>query len=471
MAVENNEDFWNQIIQKIEEEKCILILGPEAAIDNSESINAQLKELIERNVERKFKYYYHEDEFFSFENIKNKEDAYYDLRKLYNELPVQDIYSKIAKIPFHLIISLSPDLILKKEFENNKIDFLFDFYNKEQNPRPIGKFTKEKPLIYNLFGNINEEGSLILTYDDLFDYIFAILGKYQLNNDLKSELKKARVILFIGFNYEKWYFKLICRLLNLKDKVNHAPLNDRNILLDVKNFYSDELKVEFLNYSSSDIINSIYQKCLEKQIIRTKPNNTNTEKPEIFISYAWSNENERIVDIIYRVLNENQFKVTLDKVDLGYKGDIKKFMQKIGKGKYIVVILCNKYLKSKNCMNEMLEIIKNGEVQENTFPIVMDNAKLHDNNERISYINSWDNEIQKLYDSFKTIKNPIGTDYIIEKINLYNDIRRMLDYIIEMFSSMIYFKAEVLIETNFKPLIEAIKQKSDHDRNKMKKDE
>jgi len=46
-------------------------------------------------------------------------------------------------------------------------------------------------------------------------------------------------------------------------------------------------------------------------------------------------------------------------MDLGYKGLISEFMQKIRQGDCIVVVVSDKYLKSPFYMYELLEISRN----------------------------------------------------------------------------------------------------------------
>lgn len=456
MTNKRDDKFWNLIVQRIEEEKCILILGPDVIIDNETSINEQLKEYLQNHGRGEFKYYT-EDEFFSFTDDADKEYAYYDVQQFYDGLNAGEIHNKIAEIPFHLIISLSPDLLIRKVFDEKQINYLFDFYNKEQNPQAIGKPTKEQPLIYNLFGNIETEGSLILTYDDLFDYLFAIFGKYELHQDLRRQLQNARMILFVGFRYEKWYFKLISRLLNVhKVKLSHAPLKDRKMLPDVRNFYTDELKVKFLNYSSLEIINVLHQKCNEKQLLRTKTAQITMENPEIYISYAWSGESEKIVDTIYNTLIENQYNVIRDKADLGYKGNIKEFMQQIGKGKYVVVIISDKYLKSENCMYEMLEIKNNGEAYNRIFPVVLSNANIYDEIDRIDYLNYWDDKLNALKKKVETLRDPVGKVRVYKKMNQYADINRIIDEITDMLRNMNTLTPDMHKDSNFQPMIDAI---------------
>lgn len=456
MANSRDERFWGLILQRIEEEKCILILGPDLSSNDGISMGTKLKEFMSVKSNGGFKYY-HEDEFFSFADDADKEYAYYDIQQFYDDLPVSEIHHKIADIPFHLIVSLTPDILIRKAFEDKKLNYVFDYYNKEENPQAIGQPTKEQPLIYNLFGNIERESSLILTYDDLFDYLFAIFSKHELHQDLRRELQRARMILFVGFRYEKWYFKLITRVLNVhRGKLSHAPLKDRDLLPDVRNFYSDELKVKFLDYSSLDIINALHDRCSEKKLVRTKKKNEVMHKPEIYISYGWGGKSEETVDLLYKKLIERQYNVIRDKVNLGYKGNIKDFMEQIGTGKYVIVIISDKYLKSENCMYEMLEIKKNGDYYDRVFPIVLGDAKVYDEIDRIDYLNYWDDKVSELKKKVETLRDPVGKVRVYEKMNQYADINRVIDDITDMLRNMNTLTPDIHKETDFQSLISAI---------------
>ena len=105
-------------------------------------------------------------------------------------------------------------------------------------------------------------------------------------------------------------------------------------------------------------------------------------KPEIFFSYAWGDPNEiggreKIVNDLYDALVAGGFTVIRDKNDLRYKGLISGLTQRIGRGKFIVVAISDKYLKSTYCMSELLEIYRrsNSDIDEllkKIFPIVLD---------------------------------------------------------------------------------------------------
>ncbi|MDJ0733056.1 MAG: toll/interleukin-1 receptor domain-containing protein [Nostocaceae cyanobacterium] len=73
---------------------------------------------------------------------------------------------------------------------------------------------------------------------------------------------------------------------------------------------------------------------------------------EIFISYAWGGESEEFVNNLDQILLSKGIKIIRDKRELGYKGLIKAFMERIGRGKCVIAVISEKYLKSPNCMFE-----------------------------------------------------------------------------------------------------------------------
>ncbi|HVF81397.1 MAG TPA: TIR domain-containing protein [Flavisolibacter sp.] len=79
-------------------------------------------------------------------------------------------------------------------------------------------------------------------------------------------------------------------------------------------------------------------------------------QPEIFPSYAWGGDSEKIVNDLDTAFQKKGIVLTRDKRDLGFKGIITAFMQRIGKGQGVVVVISDKYLKSPYCMFELLEI-------------------------------------------------------------------------------------------------------------------
>jgi len=59
-------------------------------------------------------------------------------------------------------------------------------------------------------------------------------------------------------------------------------------------------------------------------------------------------------------------------------------------------------------MYEMLEIKNNGNSYDRIFPIVLSDAKIYDEIDRIDYLNYWDDKVNELKRKVETLRDPVG---------------------------------------------------------------
>ncbi len=81
--------------------------------------------------------------------------------------------------------------------------------------------TPDEPMIFYLYGNVKDEESLVLTENDLLDFLVSIVSKDTLPDRLINELKEPdKSFLFIGFGFKHWYLRIILHILEVKKKGN-----------------------------------------------------------------------------------------------------------------------------------------------------------------------------------------------------------------------------------------------------------
>jgi len=90
--------------------------------------------------------------------------------------------------------------------------------------------------------------------------------------------------------------------------------------------------------------------------------------PEAFVSYAWTPESNSFVDRLQQSLEQHGIHLRRDREEVRYKESIRDFMRRIGQGKCVVVVISDKYLKSENCMFEMIEIARSRDCANASFP-------------------------------------------------------------------------------------------------------
>ena len=157
--------------------------------------------------------------------------------------------------------------------------------------------------------------------------------------------------------------------------------------------------------------------------------------PEVFVSYAWNTESNVIVDRIQQALGQEGIRLIRDREEVRYRDSIRDFRRRIGQGKCVVVVISDKYLKSENCMFEMIEIAKTPVLRERIFPIVLSDANIYKATGRIKYVRYWEDEIQELDEALKTVRGDNLTK-LQEDLNVYSEIRRLFDGIADTLRDM-----------------------------------
>ena len=181
-------------------------------------------------------------------------------------------------MPFHLILSLSPDKILSKAFDQLELPHHFHFYDKKNynEKRDDEKLnfqpSKDNRLIYNVFGSIDNEDSLILSYDDLFEFLQKILNNHSLPKTVRETIMDANCFVFVGFNYGKWYLKLLLRIMNLHEKVRKVYGMGTPSKKEIETFLVNEFDMNFTQMDTTSFVDELYENCKEAGILVSKEN-------------------------------------------------------------------------------------------------------------------------------------------------------------------------------------------------------
>ncbi len=194
----------------------------------------------------------------------------------------------------------------------------------------------------------------------------------------------------------------------------------------------------------------------DERTYRPKP--AEPPRPEIFISYAWGGDSESIVNQITQTFQAKNIHIVRDKKDLGFKGRVKSFMQRIGRGKAIIVVISEKYLKSENCMFELVQIAENGTFYDRIFPIVLDDAKIYKPIDRIQYVQHWEAQFSELDEAMRSVSQA-NLEGFRDDIDLYSEIRRTLPKLTGILKDMNTLTAKIHIDSGFEQLFEALEAK------------
>ena len=190
----------------------------------------------------------------------------------------------------------------------------------------------------------------------------------------------------------------------------------------------------------------------------TQPRESVTPSREIFISYAWGGESEQIVNQLDQALQAKGITIVRDKRDLGFKGRIKEFMERIGRGKAVIVVISEKYLKSENCMFELVQIAKNGQFYDRIFPIVLADAQIYKPVQRIKYVQHWEQQIKELDEAMKSVSSA-NLQGFRDEIDQYTEIRNTMAELVYTLKDMNTLTPEMHSESGFEELFQAVERK------------
>jgi len=178
----------------------------------------------------------------------------------------------------------------------------------------------------------------------------------------------------------------------------------------------------------------------------------------VFISYAWGGESEATVNQIDTALQERGLKIIRDKRDLGYKGSINSFMERIGQGNCIIVVISDKYLRSPNCMFELVEIAEGKQFHERVFPIVLSDANIYDPVRRLEYVKHWETKLAELDKAMKEV-GQANLQGIREDIDQYSRIRDKVSGLTSILKDMNTLTPEMHKDSDFSEIYTGIEQR------------
>jgi hypothetical protein len=140
-------------------------------------------------------------------------------------------YDILARLPFKLYINANPDNLLEAALraQNPPRDpqvLTFCWKNTPQFAQRIIAHenivepTPDRPLVYHLFGHVDDPESLILTEDDYLDYLMWV-------NKTDSQIKipdlvvrawNESALLFLGFQLSDWNFRVLFRSIMTSER-------------------------------------------------------------------------------------------------------------------------------------------------------------------------------------------------------------------------------------------------------------
>jgi len=435
-------DDWDLILEDIQNQRCIVILGPDVVEYAGypsffDAVSAELTD--NKFISQSFV----EEQLFQIK-ITNpsrakaeKNDGIRHIAKAMQKVVTQNqsdwnaVASFIKKIPSKVIFSLMPEENTFSTVLGTPIRYYHK--NKTSEKEVISDLSIENPIIYNLVGTFSQPESLVFTYDDLFDYLFSILGDNRLPQELQIILKNAERFIFLGVNFSKWYMHLLLKLL-ASDK-NVLAIDDK-VPDASRTFVMSRLSLEMIDCTPLSFLDSLTCNC-HTEISTTNPSVVVPDSTadvtvvpqdapvRVFISYAHVDEDfkkELLLTLSPMISQTKEIEIWEDRQIVAgddWSSDIK---EQLTKADLMICLVSKNFLASKFCIEK--EVSSAIEQQKYLLPVLLRSCAWKDfpflssrqviprDNQSIMSFKDQDEAYQKVYEEIKRLVKQIKQERV-----------------------------------------------------------
>jgi len=222
------------LVERIRRGDCVLVLGPRASFRPGDPERKPLDERLAAELIAAAGLTQQPGQL----SLGHAADLYYRERQDRDELELAvrefflretgattDFHRDLAKLPFRLCVSASPDTLMSTAFKEAGKSPQTGYYSfRPSSPPRLASPTVDRPLVYSLFGHHDEPSSLVLTEGDLIEFLVAIVkGVPAVPDQVRSILADPDAsFLFLGFGFHNWYLRVLLHVLKAYGHVNKS---------------------------------------------------------------------------------------------------------------------------------------------------------------------------------------------------------------------------------------------------------
>jgi hypothetical protein len=328
------------LVERIKRGDCVLVLGPRVAIRANDPERRPLDELLASELLANIGAQ-GSDGPPSTTNLRRAADLYYRVRQDREdlELVVQDFYVReagsttdfhrdLARLPFRLCVSASPDSLMVTAFEQANKSPQRGYYSfKRSTDARLSSPTQDRPLVYYLFGHHEEPSSLVLSEGDLIEFLVSIVrGDPPVPDQVRSILADPSAsFLFLGFGFHNWYLRVLLQVMNVYGHRSKAIAFEDAQFFDhpeheqAVGFFSGDRLIDFrpLRWEVfAQQLREAYEASVPRKAQESAltPESPSPNAPRAFVSYA--SEDRAAVESLAEELEARGIRVWQDKQNL-----------------------------------------------------------------------------------------------------------------------------------------------------------
>ncbi len=281
---------WRRLIEAIQSGKCILVLGPDAALVKSPDQQAPITKSLARYLigsmeteisDLELDDPLHVAQAFLRQKGTDRFDLEIEVKDFYasHSDKTSDVHLNLASLPFSLCVTTCHDKYLQAAFEKEGKSPIVEHYDfQKSRPDVLENPSALKPIIYGLFGSYENSQSLVLTETDLLDFLVKIIqGTPPLSDYIRQRFADPDTsFLFVGFGLQQWYLRILLYVLKasghslrsvaIESEDFHSSQNRERTVV----FYDKEYSLQFC-YPSIEKFASELAKIYQQQGVEPEP--------------------------------------------------------------------------------------------------------------------------------------------------------------------------------------------------------
>ena len=255
---------WDTLLDNIASGRAILCLGAELFTFDGVHLDERLRQAAGPQVKA------YEDGLFYFGSGSDIV-AYSKIKRAWQQ-PVpglEDLLAQVARLPFQVLISLTPDRLLQQAFEKQDLPYQHAVYVRRKPAPEIQPPGPALPLVYQFLGELEQRESLVLTHDDLYDFFESVIEHRSMPELLKTRIREAYTLVFLGLPFDKWYMQLLLRVLGQHSNKN-ALKYAANQALDQQTqaFCYEQFNILSVPAQVAPFVAELHQRCEAAGLLR-----------------------------------------------------------------------------------------------------------------------------------------------------------------------------------------------------------
>ena len=273
---------WGQLAQAIREGKCLVFLGPDATVNYGDHTRQArfLEDLAQKNP-HDILAYHSQDGFLVFKDHRTRSLYEMEIRDFYLRQVHNPMLDKLAAIPFHTAISMTPDHALRETFHRHAFPCFSQHYATKVKLPLHQAPSAQCPLLYNLLGSVSDPHTIVCTHADLFSIMQSIYADKNLPDDLTAlfDADRTRSIIFLGFEFDKWYFQLLLHILGIRiDTCWRYAVAQQLPASHNKTLFESQFEIEFVSHGLMDFVDQLHAQFSLEELRMPAPGAAHTQK-------------------------------------------------------------------------------------------------------------------------------------------------------------------------------------------------